>query len=43
METFNADKRSAQMLDFVKHMSVHYTNNHLFVPFGGDFAYANAL
>ena len=43
LETFNADKKAARMLDYAVHMSKHYRSKNLFMPWGEDFAYGNAF
>jgi len=43
LETFNADKKAARMLEYALHMSSNYRSTHLFMPWGEDFAYGNAF
>ena len=42
LSTFNADKKSASLYDFIIDKSTHYLGNHLMIPWGGDFMYGNA-
>ena len=42
LSTFNADKKSKSLRDFILDKSGHYLGNHLMIPWGGDFMYANA-
>ena len=43
LTTFNADTKSATLRDFILDKSGHYRGNHLMIPWGGDFMYANAF
>lgn len=40
--TFNADTKSKKLRDFILDKSGHYLGNHLMIPWGADFSYANA-
>ena len=42
LRTYNADKKTDELYDYLTHMAEHYRTNHLFVPFGDDFNYLNA-
>lgn len=42
LETFNADKKSQHLYNYVSDMTTHYRGNHMFIPWGADFAYGNA-
>lgn len=42
LSTFNGDEKVKDMLKYVNDMRQHYRTNHLLVPMGGDFSYANA-
>ena len=42
LDTFNADKKAARMLEYATAMKSNYLSNNLFIPWGEDFAYGNA-
>lgn len=42
LQTYNAQQKADQMTDYVKHMLEHYQGNHLLIPMGCDFTFANA-
>mmetsp|Transcript_35799 Transcript_35799/g.26118 ORF Transcript_35799/g.26118 Transcript_35799/m.26118 type:complete len:277 (+) Transcript_35799:355-1185(+) len=42
LETFNAEQKARDMYYYAKDMSTHYKGNHMFIPYGTDFAFANA-
>ena len=42
LTTFNADSHSDSMYDLALHMREHYQGNHMFIPWGEDFAWGNA-
>lgn len=42
LETFNADEKAAQMLNYALHVKTHYRSNNLLIPWGEDFGYGNA-
>jgi len=42
LETYNADEHSQTLYDYALEMREHYRGNHMFVPWGEDFAWANA-
>lgn len=43
LETFNADKKSDDLLKFLDAMYPNYQKGHILVPMGGDFYYSNAF
>lgn len=43
LETYNVDKKAEQLKDFLVGMNETYRTNHLFLPWGGDFWYSNAM
>jgi len=40
--SFNADKKSDQLLSYIIDMEGNYLGNHMLIPFGCDFSFANA-
>lgn len=40
--TFNADQKTETFRDYIRGMYENYRGNHLMIPFGCDFSYANA-
>ena len=43
LSTYNGDKRAKEFLEYVTDMSKNYKTKNLFIPWGEDFAYGNAL
>jgi len=43
LTTFNAKSRVSDLRDYALHMQQHYRGNHMFIPWGEDFAYTNAF
>ena len=43
LTTFNANEKMLEMYNYAKNkMAPHYRGNHILIPMGCDFAYANA-
>ena len=42
LDTFNADQKVADFQKYLNEMADNYLGNHMLVPFGCDFSYANA-
>mmetsp|Transcript_19628 Transcript_19628/g.14341 ORF Transcript_19628/g.14341 Transcript_19628/m.14341 type:complete len:212 (+) Transcript_19628:133-768(+) len=43
LTTFNADEKAREMYEYAKfQMAPHYRGNHIMIPMGCDFSYANA-
>jgi hypothetical protein len=42
LQTFNADEKIGYMLDAIQHERDHYLGNHILIPMGCDFTFANA-
>ena len=42
LDTFNARRKAAQLRDYILEMAKGYRGNHLMIPFGCDFTFANA-
>lgn len=40
--TFNAEEKMKNFLEYINEMAAGYRGNHLLIPFGGDFTFANA-
>jgi len=40
--SFNADKKTEDLIDYINDYASSYRGNHILLPFGCDFSYANA-
>jgi len=42
LDTFNANEKVQLIVDYIHEMSADYIGNHMLMPFGCDFSFANA-
>jgi hypothetical protein len=42
LDTFNADKKLKDLLDYINELGGAFRGNHVMIPFGCDFTYANS-
>lgn len=42
LETFNADQKTKDFQNYINQMAGNYLGQHMLVPFGCDFTFANA-
>jgi hypothetical protein len=43
LPTDNTNEKIEEMFDYIVHYNDHYLGNHIMIPMGCDFTYANAL
>ena len=43
MRTYNIEEKTEELYDYIIHTAEHYKTDHLFLPFGDDFNFMDAL